>query len=407
MAAGSILDDLSRKADVLMPRLQRALVPIALTLVTTFAWTACAPGSGRRPAGRAGPSGGGEPPAYRVYVASESSDLVHRVVFRPEEGASIEKEIEVGVMPGDLDGAHGLAVSPDGRFWYLTTAHGTPYGRLWKYRTGSDELVESVELGLFPATVGIRPGGSEAYVPNFNLHGDPEPSSVSVVRLEPVVAETGRIPTCVRPHGSRVTPDGSFQYSVCGPDDRLVEISTREKSITRTLDLPAATGSETCGPTWVEPGVEGRRVFVACNAAAEVLEVDRESWRVTRRFSTGRSPYNLEVTPDGRLLLATAKAEGALSVVGLAEGRELGRLRTTRALPHGVVATGDGRFAFVSNEARGGTRSTVDVFDLEDLERVASVQVGNQAGGMDLWRRPEDRRRPTPGVRSLPPRQAP
>jgi hypothetical protein len=35
----------------------------------------------------------------------------------------------------------------------------------------------------------------------------------------------------------------------------------------------------------------------------------------------------------------------------------------------------------------------VDVFDLEELERVGSVEVGNQAGGIDTWRRPEDRRR--------------
>lgn len=366
----------------------------ALALAATLVLSACGPGGGQPPA--SGSAGGGsvEAPAYRAYVASESSDLVHRILFRPDEGASIEKEIEVGVMPGDLDGAHGLSVSPDGRFWYLTTAHGTPFGRLWKYRTGTDELVESVELGLFPATIGVRPDGSEAYVPNFNLHGDPEPSSVSVVRLEPVVAEIGQIPTCVRPHGSRVGPDGRFQYSVCGPEDRLVEISVRDRSVARTLDLPAATGGGPCGPSWAGPGAEGRRVLVACNGASEVMEVDREAWSVTRRFETGSAPYNLEVTPDGRLLLATAKAESALSVIDLEEGREVARLPTSRALPHGVVSTADGRYAFVSNEATGATRSTVDVFDLEELERVSSVEVGNQAGGIDAWRRPEDRQGP-------------
>lgn len=363
----------------------------ALALVAILSLSACGAGSRQPPPDGSPGDGSVEALAYRAYVASESSDLVHRILFRPDEGASVEKEIEVGVMPGDLDGAHGLSVSPDGRFWYLTTAHGTPFGRLWKYRTGADEVVESVELGLFPATIGVRPDGSEAYVPNFNLHGDPEPSSVSVVRLDPVVTETGRIPTCVRPHGSRVGPDGRFQYSVCGPDDRLVEISIREKSVSRTLDLPAATGGGSCSPSWAEPGVEGRRVFVACNGAAEVLEVDRESWSVTRRFETGSAPYNLEATPDGRLLLATAKAESALSVVDLAEGREVARLGTSRALPHGVVSTADGRYAFVSNEATGATRSTVDVFDLDELERVDSVEVGNQAGGIDTWRRPEDR----------------
>ena len=48
-----------------------------------------------------------EPMEYRLYVANESSDIVSRVVFRPGAGAEVEKEIPVGIMPADNDGAHG------------------------------------------------------------------------------------------------------------------------------------------------------------------------------------------------------------------------------------------------------------------------------------------------------------
>ena len=71
--------------------------------------------------------------SYWVYVANESSDVVSRVRFGPD-GAIEEKTIGVGIKPADLDGAHGLSVSPTGDFWYLSLAHGTPYGMVWQFR---------------------------------------------------------------------------------------------------------------------------------------------------------------------------------------------------------------------------------------------------------------------------------
>lgn len=361
---------------------------------------ACA--GGARPApGGPGPGGDGSAvSSYHVYVANESSDVVSRVRFAPGEGARVEKSIDVGVMPGDLDGAHGLAVAPDGGAWYLTTAHGSPYGRLWKYRTGTDEVVGVDTLGLFPATIGLTPDGDEAFVVNFNLHGDPDPSTVSVAATTPVLEEVARVPVCVRPHGSRVAPDGRRHYSVCGPDDRLTEISVASRAVGRTLSLPRTSTGERCAPTWAEPGTEGAVVYVACNGGSEVYEVatDGEDLRVVRRFGTGPSPYNLEAVAGGRLLLATNKGGASISVLDLEEGVERKRIPTSRELPHGVVASPDGRYAFVSNEARGGVRGTVDVVDLERLQRVASVAVEHQPGGIDFWKleRPRIMRDPPP-----------
>ncbi len=340
------------------------------------------------------PGGDGPAPVYRVYVANESSDRVDRVRFRPGEGAAVERSIAVGVIPGDLDGAHGIRVGPEGRFWYLTTAHGSPYGRLWKYRAGEERVAGMDTLGLFPATVAVTPDGAEAWVVNFNLHGDPDPSTVSMVATGPELEEIGRVPVCVRPHGSRISPDGERHYSVCGPDDRLTEISTVRRRVTRTLDLPRTSGGAACSPTWAEPAVDGERVYVACNGGSEVLEVavDGEALEVVRRLATGPAPYNLEAVPGGRWLLATNKGGASVSLLDLDRGTERKRIPTTRPVTHGVVASPDGRYAFVSNEARGGTRSTVDVIDLEAAERVASVEVGLQAGGIDFWRIERPRR---------------
>ena len=379
---------------------------------------------------------------YRLYVANESSDIVSRVVFRPGAGAEVEKEIPVGIMPADNDGAHGLTVSPDGAFWYLTIAHGTPYGYLWKFAAGADTLVARAELGLFPATMGITPNGQFLVVANFNLHGDMVPSDLSVV-YTPTMTQLSRVTTCLMPHGSRVSASGGRQYSACMHSDQLVEFDLTTLEVSRRFSLApgregpldardqgmgghvmvmsgaeaadpagaaasgtgpgqassmrddtsmgrmAGMGDAVCSPTWAEPGagaLADRVVYVACNRNDEILEIDAGDWTVRRRFSTGTAPYNLDVTADGSLLVATLKGEQAVAVISLESGEELARLPTTQPITHGVVTSPDGRYAFVSNEAIGATPGTLDVFDLSALERVATAELRYQPGGIDFWR---------------------
>ena len=354
------------------------------------------------------PSARAQETEYRLYVANESSDLVSRVVFTPGRGLAVEKEIPVGIMPGDNDGAHGISVSPDGRYWYVTIAHGTPRGYLWKFHAGPDTLVGRTRLGLFPATMGITPDGQFLLAVNFNLHGDMVPSDVSIV-YTPEMIEVTRVRTCLMPHGSRVRSDGTRQYSACMHSDRLVEIDMETFEVSARYDLSpgreavegtraepggaapmdhGAAGDRVCSPTWVEPGMGARAnrvVYVACNRNREVLEIDTERWEVARRFATGSGPYNLEATNDGRLLLATLKGGQAVAVFDLETGEEVARIATSRPVTHGVVASPDGRYAFVSNESAGSVRGTLDVIDLETLTLVDSIELQHQSGGIDFW----------------------
>ena len=345
----------------------------------------------------------GRAPTYWLYVANESSDQVSRIAFTPGVGARKEGNVSVGIMPADIDGPHGLTVSPDGRAWYVSVAHGTPYGRVWKYIAGADTMAGRVELGLFPASMATTPDGQFLWTVNFNLHGDPVPSSVSVV-YTPTMTEIARPVTCVMPHGSRINAAGTKHYSACMHSEQLVEIDTRNFQVTNRFNLMPGhegklklddTGKEmhhmgatVCSPTWAQPG-RGRFaafVYVPCNKNQVILEIDLQAGAVTRRFPTGKGPYNLTVTPDGRLLLATLKADQGVQVFDLVQGKEVGRVATTQPITHGIVVSPDGLYAFVTNEAVGSTRGTVDVIDLRSLQRVASVAAEYQPGGIDFWR---------------------
>jgi DNA-binding beta-propeller fold protein YncE len=349
---------------------------------------------------------------YLLFVASEATDEIQLVRFGPS-GARVERRHEVGFHPADPDGPHGLALSPDGRFYYVSTAHGVPNGYLWKFRAEDSRPAGQVELGLFPASLQVSPDGFYAYVVNFNLHGDMVPSSVSIVSTNEMV-EVARIRTCAMPHGSRLSPDGARHYSACMMDDVLVEIDARGFTVARHFELnpgsehgmagppmsyapdasgstghamePPAAGARRCSPTWAVPSPDGARVYVACNQANDIVEIDVAGWRLVRRIPAGEGVYNLATTRDGRVLIATNRRGRSVSFFDAASGRELAKVATIRPVLHGIAVSDDNRYAFISVEGIGSEPGTVEMIDLSTFQRVASVDLGQMSGGLDFWK---------------------
>lgn len=367
-----------------------------------------------------------DPPdaTYYVYVGAESADLIHRIAWGPD-GARVDRTIPVGEMAVETEGPHGFNLSPDGEYLFWTTGHGVPDGKLWKYHAGPDTMVGAPTLlGWFPATLDLTPDGLYALVANFNLHGEHVPSTVSVV-YTPDMMEVAQIETCVMPHGLRIDPEGTHAYSNCMMNDLLVEIDTRTFEVSRMFSVaPGSEGpfdlaaeamhagvdgmdhgamghemagmdhgpfpmSNDCSPTWAEPSGDGRSVYVACNRGHRILEIDRQGWSVTRSFETGQAPYNLDITPDGRILVATLKAQAAVQFFDLETGESLAITPSSTTVTHGVVTSPDSRYAFVSVEGVGAEPGKVDIYDLATFERVADVEVGQQAGGIVFWKMEE------------------
>jgi DNA-binding beta-propeller fold protein YncE len=349
---------------------------------------------------------------YLIYVVCESVDKVAVVRFGPK-GARVEKVFETGAMSTDIDGPHGVVFSPDRQFYYVSLGHGRPFGSVWKYRANNDSLAGRVVLGNFPATMDVTPDGNFLYVVNFNLHGDMVPSSVSIVTTDEM-QEVVRVPTCTMPHGSRINPQGTRHYSACMMDDLLVEIDTSTLKVSRNFLLtrgreaglggppaarashkghdmsghgmePPKAGDVSCSPTWAQPSIDGTSIYVACNKSDEIVEIDAGAWKLKRRLAARPGVYNLAVTRDWRLI-ATNKRDQSVSVFDLKTGREMARIPTRRKVLHGAVVSPDNRYAFISVEGIGSEPGTVEVIDLQSLKIVASVDVPEQAAGIDFYK---------------------
>jgi DNA-binding beta-propeller fold protein YncE len=314
-------------------------------------------------------------------------------------------------MPMDINGPHGIAVSPDKQYFYVSEGHGRPEGSVWKYRAGTNEVIKYTGLGMFPATTDITPGGNFIYVANANFHGDMVPSSISVVATDQMI-EVKRITTCTMPHGSRLNRAGTKHYSACMMDDMLVEIDASKFAVSRYFMLTPgkemgmtgapypASGADAklqtkthnmsehkpvCTPTWAQPSNDGSIVYVACNQSNDIVAVKTDDWTMLRRFPAGDGVYNLAMTKDGRLI-ATNKRGQSVSIFDPVSGKELARIPTLRKVVHGAVVSSDDRYAFISVEGVGTEPGTVEVIDLKSLKTVATVDLGPQAAGIDFWK---------------------
>ena len=354
---------------------------------------------------------------YYIYCATESEDEVALIRFDGTT-AHVEKRIPVGVWPVEIEGPHGITVSPDGDYWYLSMAHGLPYGHLYKYKTGTDEMVGRIELGLFPATMGISNATGLIYIVNFNLHGGhTEPSTVSIVDPDEMI-EIDRVETGIMPHGSRLLNNGLKHYSVAMMSGTLYEMDAMTMQISRTMSTASPKMNDHSAhnmkkmdhskmnmgmkknskmakmdhkmppekPTWVYPHPNDNLIYVVNNGTDNVVEIDVKKWKVVRTFKTDKAPYNCEVSRDGKHLVVTYKGAAKTGVWDLKTGKEIAKFKNTRKVTHGVVISPDNRYAFVSVEGIGKEPGSVEIFDLKELKPVAVAEIGKQAGGIAFWK---------------------
>jgi YVTN family beta-propeller protein len=331
------------------------------------------------------------PPEYRIAVVSESGDVA--TWLRPSgAGLSVDRVVPLGIMPSDIDGPHNITVAPDGRSYYVTVAHGTPFGSLWKLDVGTDSVLGKAQAELFPTTVSLTPDGQYAFVANSDFHGDhPRTNVVSVVHTSTMTKITD-VPACDMPHGVKVNHAGTLAYISCMHSDEILQLEVATLSISRRAGTGAGHSSPPsgpahdaeCSPTYVSVSPDDKRLYVACNSSNTVQVWDAVSFRPIRAIPVGKGAYNVEPSPDGKVVIVTNKKDQSISLIDTARLVEVGRVPTSKKVVHGVAYSPDGRLAYVSCESIGADSGAVDVIDVAARKRVASIPIAGQPTGITL-----------------------
>ncbi len=350
--------------------------------------------------------------SYRVGVVSESGDIV--TWLRPE-GATlvVDHVVPVGVMPADIDGPHNITVSPDQRWYYVSIAHGTPYGTLWRFDASNDTVAGRAQLEFFPTTVSVTPDGDFAFVANSDFHGDhPRVNSVSAV-YTPDMATITDIPVCDMPHGVKVNHAGTAVWISCMHSDELLQIDPATLGVVRRaktgsgMAMPAAAGAHAgmnhatpaggaaaapavdneCAPTFVSVSRDDRTLYVACNHKGTLQVWDAEGLTMRAEVAVGAGAYNVEPSPDGRFVVVTNKKAQSASIVDAKSLKELARIPTTKKIVHGVAFSPDSRYAYITQESIGADPGAVDVIDLTTLAKVSTTPLPAQPTGITILTR--------------------
>ena len=336
-------------------------------------------------------------PGYRVGVVSESGDIM--TWLRPGDGTLVmDHVVPVGIMPSDIDGPHNVTVAPDGKSYYISIAHGTPYGSLWRLSIPGDTLIGRAPLELFPTTISVTPDGEIAFVANSDFYGDrPRINPISVIHT-PTMTKIADVAACDMPHGVKVNHGGTRVYITCMHSDEILEMDPGTFSVSRRArtggghemaGMPgmahAASAEPVCAPTFVSVSPDDRRFYVACNTGNTLQVWDAASLTRLREVPVGHGAYNVEASPDGKLVIVTNKKDRSVSILDAGSLAELARVPTSKPVVHGVAYSPDGRYAYISSESVGADPGAVDMIDLGTRKVVTSVPVPLQPTGITIW----------------------
>ena len=373
-------------------------------------------------------------PEYRLVVVSESGDIITWI--RVKDGRlEAERVVPIGIMPADIDGPHNVTIAPDNRSYYVSVAHGTPYGSLWRLDALNDTLIGRAPVELFPTTISVTPDGDLAFVANSDFYGDrPRVNPLSIVHT-PTMTTITNLPVCDMPHGVKVNHAGSSVYVSCMHSDELLELDVSTLSIVRRVktgsghamtggghDLDAhkaaasapasapagssehaghdmstmpTTGpkggpdlSKECAPTFVSVSPDDKTLYAACNVGYTMQVWDAATMTFIKELPTGKGAYNVEPSPDGRFVIVTNKKDQSISVFDARTLSEVARIPTTKKIVHGIAYSPDSKLAFITQESIGADPGAVDMIDLATLKNVATLAVPAQPTGISTWRKP-------------------
>jgi YVTN family beta-propeller protein len=318
--------------------LRRGLVVAGVALGATL--LAAAPAS-------VGAQGGAPVPGPKAYIGLFKDNAVAVL------DTSSNKVMQTIPIPA---GPHGLVVTPDGRWVYVSSDGASTVSVI---DTRSDQVAANVEVGPTPHGLAITPDGSRVLVAGFGTD-----------QVEAIDTSTNQMVWQVpvaQPHNIAITPDGTTAYAGSQKQgaEALAIIDLATGTQTGSLPLDHAPRALNVSPDGVD--------IAYTLAGVDALQVaDLTAQQLETQISTGASPHHPLFTPDGTLGLVVTQGPGTLDLFDPATYMATGSIKVG-TMPHWIGVTSDSRWAYVTNE----NSNDVSVVDLAERKVTATVPVGN------------------------------
>jgi YVTN family beta-propeller protein len=176
--------------------------------------------------------------------------------------------------------------------------------------------------------------------------------------------------------------DGSYAIASCEFSGQLLKLDVATEQVVGVLTLPdGAPGM----PQDVKLSPDGRVFYVADMSANGLWKVDGDTFRVTGFLPTGRGVHGLYPSRDARLLYATNRGEGTISVISFATQKVVRKW----AIPGGGSpdmggVSADGKVLWLSGRYNG----VVYAISTRTGRLLAKIPVGSGPHGLCVWPQP-------------------
>ena len=310
----------------------------------------------------------------RVYITNSAGDSIH--VIDPATNKVVQQ------IKG-VEGAHGIAFSPDGSRVYVSNEVDSTLD-VFDRKTG--KLIKKVALSAHPNNIAVAKDGRIV----VGIARDPGALDI----IDPTtLTRTKSVPVNGRLHNVYVTPDGKYVVtgSIRTGVVTVIDLATEQPAWEIKLDKGIR-------PMAIEAGPDGatKRIFVQLSdlngfavvdfaSRKEVARITLPDARTEFEADAGRASapsHGIGVAPDGKTLWVTSIPNNAVYVYSLDDLKLVGEV----ALPflklpgHGPVSavanwvtfTPDSKTIYVSNS---GLRS-VSAIDTKSMKLIAVVPVG-------------------------------
>ena len=297
-------------------------------------------------------------------------------------------------------GSVAAALSPDGgTLALLTSGYDRAYDAdgdriepasgeyvfLYDVRSGTPRETQVLRVPNSFGGIAFAPGGARLYVsggPDDVLHEMTRDADGAWRESAPPIDLGHRDG---HGFGGLGVKEGPFAAGVAvSPSGARVVVVENENDALTVVD---AAARRRVGDVWLGPGgafpfdavvVGESRAYVTSQRDREVVEVDLESARVTRRIAVGAQPARLVANAAGTLLYVADAGSDGVSIVDIAAGRTVASVPTSGAPgplrganPNAIAISPDERTLYATN---GGT-ATLAIIALE-----AGGRAGQLAG---------------------------
>ena len=239
-----------------------------------------------------------------------------------------------------------------------------------------------IATGHGPHEAAVTPDGRRAFVCNYGLTGvfrdgerrDEAGNTLSVVDLgRRAVAGTISLGEYTKPHGIWVSRDGRRIWLTCEGAQAVLELDAADGRIGKVW----RTGQDVSH--MLVPTPDEKKLYVANIRSGSVSVIDRAADTV-KTIPTAAGAEGIDVTPEGHEIWVTNRAANTISVIAVDRDAVETSFESGGTMPIRVKFTPDGREAWVTN----AKSDAITIFDVARRERVATLPAGKVPIGMQM-----------------------